>query len=120
MNRHKALNRLLLSNPLDHIPRLQIHEYGIPRILDAMVQPLDLTERRLQPVPLRRILVAARRDGQGVREGRVVSPEGELGQRGPPCKEVENRADDGALLVGERDAGRGLNIFGLDVEVGGW
>jgi hypothetical protein len=118
MDSNQTLDSLLLSNPLDNIPRLEVHQNRVPSVLDAVVQALDLAKRSLQPVPLRGVLVAAFGNGDVVGEGRVVAPERELRQRRPPCEEVQHRADDCALRVGEADAGGGLDVLGLDVEAG--
>jgi hypothetical protein len=118
MDSNHTLNSLLFSNPLDNISRLEVHQNRVSGILDAVVQALNLAKRSLQPVPLRGVLVAALGDGDVVGEGRVVAPERELRQRRPPREQVQHRAYDCALRVGEADAGGGLDVLGLDVEAG--
>lgn len=81
MDRNDALDRLLLVDTLDDISRLQVHQNRVPRILDLMVQTLDLAERGLQAIPLRRVLVTTGGDGDGIGECGVVAPESELGKR---------------------------------------
>ena len=99
MNSNNTLNQLLLIQPLDNISRPQIHEYRVPRILNLVVEPLNLTKRTLQPVPLRGVLLTSLGDGDGVREGGVVAPELQFGQRGAAGEEVEDGAYDGVLLL---------------------
>ncbi len=83
-----------------------------------MVLSLDLTERALQSIPLRLILLATLGDSDGVFESRIIAPEGKLLQRRATSKEIKNRANNGLLLRGERDAGCGLDVSVFDVERG--
>ena len=64
-----------------------------------MVESLNLAKRTLQPVPLCGVLLAALGNGNGVREGGVVAPELQFGERGAAGEEVENGAYDGVLLL---------------------
>lgn len=98
MNSNNALNRLLLPNPLNHIPRLQIHQYRVPRVLYLVVQTFNLAECGLEAVPLCGVAVAPGRDCDGVGEGGVVAPEGEFGERRAAREEVEDGAYDGVLF----------------------
>lgn len=116
-NLNLRINLLLLPNPLDHIPRAQTHLDRIPIILHLMTQAFDLRESGLQTVPLRFVLLAALRDGEGVGEEGVVFPERELGERGPAGEEVEDGADDGLLLLGELDTRGGFDVGRLDLEL---
>ena len=98
MNGNNTLNRLLLVNPLNYISCSQIHQYRIPRILNLMIQALDLAKRRLQTIPLSSIAIAACGNGDRVGESCVVAPESEFGKRGAAGEEVEDRAYDGLLF----------------------
>jgi hypothetical protein len=70
---HTADN-LLFVDALDNIPRLQIHQNGVTRILNAVVLSLDLAERALQSVPLRLVFLTALSNSDGVFEGGIVAP----------------------------------------------
>lgn len=118
MDSDNTANNLLLSDPLDNIPCLQVHQDRVPCILYTVMLSLNLTERALQPVPLRLILFTALCDGNGVLEGRVVAPESEFLQRGTAGEEIEDRADDSLLLRGEGNAGCGGDVDVFDVEGG--
>lgn len=98
MNSHHTADNLFLIDSLNHIPRLEIHQNRVTRILNTMMLSLDLTERALQPVPLRLVLLAALGDGDRVLERGVVAPEREFSERGAAGEEVEDRANDGLLL----------------------
>jgi len=68
---------------------------------------------------LRRILLPALGDGDGILEDAVVVPELELLERGTASEEVEDGAYDGLLVVVEGDTGGGLDAVDvLDVETG--
>jgi len=69
--------------------------------------------------PLRLILLPALRNRDRVSKDAIVGPKLEFFERRAPCEEVEDGADDGLLVVGERDAGGGLDLVDvLDVETG--
>jgi hypothetical protein len=61
---------------------------------------------------LRLEFLAPTRDGERVFEDRIVGPEGEVLERWPAGEEVEDAADYGVLLCGERDAGGGGDGWG--------
>ena len=68
---------------------------------------------------MRLILLPALRYGDRVRKDAIVGPKLEFFERRAPCEEVEDGADDGLLVVGEGDAGGGLDLVDvLDVETG--
>lgn len=119
MDSNNTANSLLLPNPLDDIPGLQIHQDRIPRILDTMMLSLNLTERTLQPIPLSLVLLAALSDSERVLEGRIVAPKSEFLQRWTAGEEVEDGGDDCLLLRGEGDAGGSGDVCVFDVEGGG-
>src|SRR5690242_2597548 len=113
MDRHNTLNRLLLVNPFDDIPRPQIQQDRIPSIRHLVAQPIDRAERLLQAIPLRGVAVAASRDGQWIGEGSVVAPEREFLEGGTARKEVEDGGDESLLVAGEGDARGGLDVSGF-------
>ena len=99
MDRHKTLNSLLFVDALDDISCLHVYQDRVSGILDLVVQALDLAERRLQPIPLRGVLVAALSDGDVVSERRIIAPKRKLLQRWTACEQVEHGADNRALVV---------------------
>ena len=119
VNGDNTANNLLLPNPLNHISCFQVHQYRVSRILHTMMLSLNRTERALQSIPLRLILLAALSDGDRIFKGCVVAPESELLQRWTASKEVKNRADNGLLLGGEGNAGGGVDVGIFDFEVRG-
>ena len=60
-------------------------------------------------------LLAALGFGDGVLEGGVVGPHAHFGEGGSAGEEVEDGAYNGALFVGEGDAGGGFDVGVLDV-----
>lgn len=110
-----TLNHLLFTNPLDDISRLHIHQDRIARVRNLVVQTLNLAKSRLQAIPLRRVLFAARGDGDVVGKGGIIAPERQFGERRPAGEEVEYGTYEGLLFVRKMDGGRGLDVFGLDV-----
>jgi len=99
MDGDQTLDCLFLSNTLHHVPRFQIEQYGVPSIFHAVMETLDLGKGGLQTVPLGGKTVTAGSDGQGVCERGIVAPEGKLWKRRPTGEEVQDGADDGALLL---------------------
>ena len=67
---------------------------------------------------MRLVLLTALSNGDGVFEGGIVAPEGELLQGRADGEEIEDRADDGLLLRGKRYTGGGLDVCILDLERG--
>jgi hypothetical protein len=90
MNSNHTAHDLLLVDALNHIPRLEVHQDRVTRILNTVVLPLDLAERALQPIPLRLILLAALGNCDGVFKRGVVAPESELLEGGAAGEEVED------------------------------
>lgn len=78
MDSDHTADNLLLVDTLDDISRLQVHQDWVPSILNTVVLSLDLTERTLQSVPLRLVLLTTLGDGDRVLERRVVAPESKL------------------------------------------
>jgi hypothetical protein len=119
MNSNHTAHDLLLVDALNHIPRLEVHQDRVTRILNTVVLPLDLAECALKPIPLRLILLAALGNCDGVFKRGVVAPESELLEGGAAGEEVEDWTDNGLLFWGERYAGGGGDVGVLDVERGG-
>lgn len=75
-----AVDGLVVSEPLDGVLVAQLHLDGVLGRRDFVGQDLDRVEDGGKAVPLRRVLVEAAGDGQGVGEGRVAVPEVEVFQ----------------------------------------
>ena len=81
-----------------------------------MVQPFDRGEGGLQTIPLRLIFIAAGSDGNGVTKCCVVGPKLEFCKGWATGEKIEDGTNNGLLLVGERDAGSGIDVCVFDIE----
>lgn len=88
VNINHTLNRSLLAHTLNRVLIPQIHNDRVARIDHLVRLDLDGGEDLCETVPLRFELLAALGDGEGVGEGGVVGPEGELGFCGVAGEEV--------------------------------
>lgn len=111
-----AVDGLLLADALDHVSCLEVHFDGVAGARNLVVQALDFRESGLKAVPLRLELLAALGNGQRVREGGIIFPELQFGERRATSEEVEDAAYECLLVVGERDAGAGLDVCVLNLE----
>lgn len=67
--------------------------------------------------PLRLVLLAAFCDGQRVDEFRVVRPELQFCETGSAGEEVEDAADHGLLFRGQVNAGAGVDVCVLNLQI---
>lgn len=124
MHEHRTVNKLLLADGFDLVIGLEAQLDRVPDADDLDVVLRDGAHARLQPVPLRLVLLAALRDRQRVVEARVVGPERELALRRVAREEVEDRRDEQGLSVAEAGGGCGGREGRLDLVFGerglGW
>jgi hypothetical protein len=125
---------------LDDVARLHVHGDGVAGGGDGVGEALDFGEGLLETVledllapcfffsithsqfktyPLWFILLPTLRNRDWVRKDAIVRPKLQLLEGRAAGEEVEDGADDGLLVVGEGDAGGGLDLVEvLDVETG--